>query len=176
MRRWDDSANASKELLKRRHHSVAAQARTLRVRHDCDHARRGLFMMLPRIGCASLGHNLRGKPVLVQELSRHAINVVDHPFEVPWFRVVAKDELRLLPQVVRHIWPRPHLSKDVARKSQGPRPLVWHRHDLSSLVGCRRSSLTHQPLASLDTSDVHHQRWVECFVLRRSAPLADVRA
>ena len=75
--------------------------------------------------------------MLVQELSWHAIDVMDHAFEVSWIRVVAQDELGLLSQVLRHIGSRPHLSKDLASKSQGPRSLVWHRHVGSPLVGCR---------------------------------------
>ena len=75
--------------------------------------------------------------MLIQELSRHAIDVTDHLLEISGFRIVAKGELRLLPQVVRHIGARPHLSKDLTRKSQGPSPLVWHRHVFSPLVGYR---------------------------------------
>lgn len=73
--------------------------------------------------------------MLVQELSRHAIDVADHSHEISWLWIVAQDELSLLSQVIRHICSRPHLSKDLTRKTQGTGPLIWRRHVRSGCHG-----------------------------------------
>ncbi len=66
--------------------------------------------------------------MLAQGLSRQSIDISDHLLEILRVRVVSQYELGLLLQVDWHVSSRPHLSKDLTRKTQGTGSFVWHRH------------------------------------------------
>jgi hypothetical protein len=66
--------------------------------------------------------------VLAQGISSQTIDISDHLLQILSVRIVAQYDLGLLLQVDWNITSRPHLLKDLTRKTQGTGSFVWHRH------------------------------------------------